>query len=129
MHVKTNQKSATVVLNFPSMEMLKAGAAALPGTPLARIEAVWMAMCAAAPSVATKSAARTNDAAKSVQLQDTERLDCLSEMAGFVGGMADGAMAYRILMRNRWHPTLRAAIDEVITETTKKNPKLKEEKS
>lgn len=110
-------------------KMLNAGAVALPGTPLAGIKAVWMAMRAAAPSVASKPATRTKDAAESAPLRDTERLDCVGEMGGFVAGMSNGEMAYRILTRNTWHPTLRAAIDEVITESIKKNLKSKEKQS
>lgn len=117
--------------DFPSLEMLRAGiaAATLPYPSINRIEAIWLAMRAAATNVAIKRSARANEAATLAPSQDTLRLDCISQMGGFVAGMSNGAMAYRILTRNTWHPTLRAAIDEVVTETTKKNLKPREKQS
>lgn len=121
-----NTRPAAVELDWPSLEMLNAGAAALdiPGVPLARIEAVWMAMRATVANVTIKRPARLNDA-KAAPSADTERLDHLSKMGGFVAGMSDGAPAYRILTLNTWHSTLLAAIDEVVIDTSKKNSKLR----
>jgi hypothetical protein len=49
---------------------------------------------------------------------ETERLDVLSKMPGFVCSTCDGLPAYRIMGRMTWHPTLRDAIDEIISPTT-----------
>jgi hypothetical protein len=48
---------------------------------------------------------------------DTERLDALGKTSGFVCGSFEGAPSYRILGRSAWHPTLRCAIDELLTTT------------
>lgn len=52
---------------------------------------------------------------------DTERLDALSKMIGFVCSTSEGQPAYRIMGHSTWHPTLRAAIDELLTTTPRGN--------
>lgn len=54
---------------------------------------------------------------------DTERLDVLSKMYGFVCGTFEGEPSYRIMGRSAWHPTLRCAIDELFTTTTPESSK------
>ena len=54
-----------------------------------------------------------------IQPTDTERLDRLADMGGFVRGTAEGALSYRIMMHNTWHPTLRIAIDDAIAKAIK----------
>lgn len=46
---------------------------------------------------------------------DGARLDKLSAAGGFVHGLSAGAPAFRIFSSDAWHPTLRAAIDELKT--------------
>lgn len=54
---------------------------------------------------------------------DTERLDLLSKMTGFVCGTFEGEPSYRIMSRSAWHPTLRGAIDELFSTITPKGTK------
>lgn len=49
---------------------------------------------------------------------DTERLDRLGKTDGFLVGSCEGKPAYRIIARGTWHPSLRAAIDELILKPT-----------
>ncbi|WP_426106309.1 hypothetical protein [Massilia sp. TSP1-1-2] len=45
---------------------------------------------------------------------DTVRLDALTEAAGFMRGTSVGAVAFRVLGHDSWHPDLRAAIDDSV---------------
>lgn len=68
-----------------------------------------------------------NKAHASAQPTDTARLDRLGEMAGYMRGTSEGEPAYRVMSRSSWHPTLRAAIDEVMPKSSTKNLPLDQE--